>query len=73
MSIVETITSTRFPRQGSFLGLRVRVCFHYETASAVPGVIVRDDAEEPYETIISLDDGRVVRSKECQYTLAKEK
>lgn len=27
-----------------------------------------DDREEPFETLIKLDDGRVVRGTECQYS-----
>jgi hypothetical protein len=56
-----------YPRQGSNLGQPCEVCFNYDTAHSVSGVIVRDDVEAPYQTIIRLDDGRYVRSVECQY------
>jgi len=72
MGCVDTITAARWPAQGSYLGKRVRVCFHYDTARSLTGVIVRDDAESPHETIIALDDGRFVRSAECQYTPGPE-
>lgn len=57
----------RYPLQGSWLNRKVQVCFNYDTANAVNGVIVRDDAAEPFLTIIKLDDGRHVMSTECQY------
>ena len=60
------ITNTEFPRQGAFLGRRVQVVFHYG-AETVLGVVVRDDSEAPGETIIRLDNGRFVRSVECQW------
>jgi hypothetical protein len=61
-----SISATKFPKQGSLLGVRVAVVFHYAKPE-LGGVIVRDDMEEPYETIVRLDDGRHVRSVECQY------
>lgn len=67
MGLVQNITADTFPRQGSFAGRRVRVCFHYDTSREVLGTVVRCDAEEPGEMIIKLDDGRYVRSVECQY------
>lgn len=70
MGCVKNITHNNFPRQANWLGLRVNVCFHYDTAHTLPGVIVRDDAEEPLLTIIALDDGRHVLATECQYQLA---
>lgn len=36
------------------------------------GYIVRDDREEPFETIIKLDNGRYVRGAECQYSFVDE-
>ena len=68
MGAVGNITMRGFPRQGSYLGKRVRVCFHYDTADWTSGTVVRDDAEEPGRTIIRLDDGRYVLATECQYT-----
>lgn len=32
------------------------------------GTVIRDDREEPYETLIQLDDGRTMRGVECQYS-----
>lgn len=62
------ITAAKFPRQGSQLDQRVRVYFHFNTAvDAIKGTVVRDDVEDPYRTIIRLDDGRFVLDPECQY------
>lgn len=55
----------------TWLGRRVLVCFHRDTTKLIPGVIVRDDAEHPYITVISLDDGRYVLATECQYQLER--
>jgi hypothetical protein len=46
---------------------RTRVCFNYDTSKTIMGTIVRDDYEDPWRTIISLDDGRVVLGSECQH------
>lgn len=70
MGMVENISADRWPKQGAFLGTRVEVCFHYDTSRTVRGIVLRDDAEAPGEMIIQLDNGRVVRSVECQYSIA---
>lgn len=70
MGCVNNITHEKFPRQSDWLGRRVNVCFHYDTAYILHGVIVRDDADDPLVTIIALDDGHYVLSTECQYQLA---
>ena len=44
------------------------MCFHYDTSVEIPGTVIRDDREEPFETLIKLDDGRVIRGVECQYS-----
>ncbi len=69
MGTQQNITHDRFPAQGSFVGKRVHVCFHYDTSRKVEGTIVRDDGESPNVTIIRLDDGRHVLATECQYGL----
>ncbi len=56
-----------FPAQGPFLGQRVIVCFDYDTSRTLSGEVVREDAEFPGLMLIQLDDGRVIRSTECQY------
>lgn len=70
MGCVKNITAEQYPRQSDWRGKRVNVCFHYDTAHTFPGVIIRDDAEEPLVTIIALQDGRFVLGTECQYSLA---
>ncbi|HET8777956.1 MAG TPA: hypothetical protein VFN76_09885 [Candidatus Limnocylindria bacterium] len=69
MGVHPNIAAGRFPKQGEHLHARVRVCFHYDTSREFPGEIVRDDIEPPFETIIAIDDGPVVRSVECQYAI----
>lgn len=69
MGCVDTITYTRFPKQGPYVGKRTEVCFHYDTSKTLLGFIVRDDYEEPGRTIIKLDDGRYVEASECQYSI----
>lgn len=56
-----------FPKQGSMLGKRVMVCFHFNTRLTIGGEVVRDDAEKPHVGIIRLDDGRYVLMTECQF------
>ena len=67
MGCVANITAEIFPKQGSHLGKRVRACFHYDTTKYVDGEVVRDDMEQPFLTVIRLDDGRHVLATECQY------
>lgn len=70
MGVVKTITFDDFPQQntGAFgVGTRVNVFYHYDTNKMHEGTIVRDDTEEPFETIIKLDNGRFLRGTECQY------
>jgi hypothetical protein len=66
MGVDYGITATTFPKQGDYLGKRTRVLFHYR-APELRGTIVRDDREQPFRTIIRLDDGRYVLADECQY------
>ena len=65
MGSIKNITISKFPQQGEWLGKRTKVCFHYDIDSWIMGTIVRDDMEEPYITIISLDDRRIVLATEC--------
>ena len=69
MGVVVKIGFDTFPKQGSFLGERVLVCFNYDSTKTIGGEIVRDDNEDPWCTLIRLDDGRFVRAEECQYTM----
>lgn len=71
MGIVNTITHDKFPEQGNLVGQSVRVCFHYDTTNILKGQCVRNDMEEPYQTLFRLDNGRYVLADECQYTMDK--
>lgn len=71
MGVAENISHSSFPKQGSLLGKSVNVCFHYKTSHTIRGVCVRDDVEAPFESIFRLDDGRSVRSVECQFSIAE--
>jgi hypothetical protein len=66
MGCVKNITATKFPKQGAYKDRRTRVLFHYGGVEVL-GTVVRDDREEPWVTIIRLDDGRHVLATECQY------
>ena len=68
MGVKKNISLLDFPKQGIWLNKEVSVCFNYETEFTVKGLIVRDDSEEPFLTIIKLNDGRYVLSTECQYS-----
>lgn len=69
MGCVDTITVYKFPKQSEHVNRRVKVIFHYDTNKWIMGTIIRDDREEPFETLIKLDDGRVIRGTECQYSM----
>ncbi len=67
----------KYPKQGSWLGKRVEVCFHYDKTPEhiFKGRIIREDMIEETQglTIILLDNGRVVTTLECQYSMIEEK
>lgn len=67
MGVHASITAEQFPKQGSLVGKRVQVCFHFDSSRAFEGVCLRDDIEEPNRSVFHLDDGRVVLDTECQY------
>ena len=68
MGIISTITHGKFPKQSEDLGIDVNVCFHYDTKHTLKGKIVRDDVEEPFRTIIQLENGNYVLGSECQWS-----
>ena len=77
MGCIDTITYDKFPKQKDEnytypVGCRVKVCYHYDTSKYHYGTIVRDDLEEPFETIIKLDNGRYLRGTECQFSYVDE-
>ncbi len=61
------LNNLQLPQQGD-VGNKAQVCFHFDTRRTLEGRIVRDDLEEPYKTLIELEDGRVVDTVECQYS-----
>jgi len=73
MGVVNTISYEKYPKQDTSslfkVGTRVAVCYHYDSSKTHTGTIVRNDEEEPYQTIIQLDNGRYVLATECQYGL----
>lgn len=62
------IDHMKWPKQGKYLHQRMSVCFNYNPDNRIGGRMVRDDAEEPFVTIIALDDGRFILATECQYS-----
>lgn len=75
MGVVNTIDYNHFPKQADenykypSLGKRVEICYKYDLTKRHMGTIVRDDIEEPFETIIKVDNGRYLRAVECQYRI----
>ena len=51
----------------NLLGHQVNVIYDSQQLS---GYIIREDQDEPFVTIIQLEDGRVVLSTECVYSIA---
>lgn len=66
MGVKDGISATEYPEQSN-IGRKVFVMFNYSMPQ-FHGVVVRDDKTFPFETIFKLDDGRYVRSVECQYS-----
>lgn len=74
MEIEKKIDVNSFPKQYSVeesqmggIGRKVEVYFFYKAENTIPGVIIRDDRELPFRTIIRLCDGRIILATECQY------
>lgn len=72
MGCVENVDFYKFPKQSAFVNRRCDVTFHYDTSRYILGTIIRDDREEPFETLIRLDDGRIIRATECQYGICND-
>lgn len=68
MSVQKNVGFDKFPKQGGYLGKEVDVFFNYDSSKSIKGKVVRDDVEDPFLTLIQLEDGRIVRSVECQYS-----
>lgn len=67
MGCTDNISYEEFPKQSVHVGQKVEVCYNFDTKKTHSGEIVRDDMENPFVTIIKLDNGRYLRSTECQY------
>ena len=68
MGVVNTIGFDKFPKQGVQLNQKVEVCFHYNTTKVIEGIIIRDDAEDPYITLIKLAECcRIITLDEYNY------
>ena len=68
MGVEFNVSFSKFPKQGEWLGKRTRVCFNYDTDNIIWGIIVRDDIEQPFKTIIKLDDNRYILATECMHS-----
>lgn len=58
-----------YPKQGNDIGKRVIITYNHDWTIFEHGIIIRDDIEEPFMTVIKLDDDRVLLGTECQYIL----
>lgn len=68
MGVHENIGADVYPEQSRYKGERAFVVFHYDTSRKFEATVLRDDKDAPWETLLQLDDGRVVRSVECQWS-----
>tara|TARA_R110002126_G_scaffold16615_1_gene66275 strand:+ start:3760 stop:3978 length:219 start_codon:yes stop_codon:yes gene_type:complete len=71
MGATPHINADAFPKQGAYIGKRVKVCYNYDTSRTVEGVVIRDDTTEPGLMIIHTDDGRALLSTECMWSPIK--
>lgn len=69
MGVHPNVGLNKFPKQGGWLNKEAKVMFNFDSSTISKGVIVRDDMEEPFVTLIKLEDGRIISSTECQYSL----
>lgn len=73
MGVVHNIGINKHPKQNKSLGSMVEVCFNYNTRETIKGIIIRDDGEDPGETFILTEDGRILSATECQYSFVHDK
>lgn len=69
MGVAKNISHIEYPVEANYLNREVIVCFNYDSSMSIEGCVIRDDATEPFITIIKLSDGRHVLATECQYQL----
>jgi hypothetical protein len=58
----------QYPQQSARIGQRVEVLFNDGTRFPLPGVLVRQDVEEPFVTILQLTNGQYVLATECPWS-----
>jgi hypothetical protein len=68
MGVSPYIDAETYPKQGAYIGTRVRVCYNYDTSKIVEGVVIRDDTTAPGLMIIHTDDGRALLATECMWS-----
>jgi hypothetical protein len=71
MGVEINIGFNKFPEQGKLLGKRVAVYFNFDDYHPSVGTVVRYDVDEPYRTIVALEDGRYILGNECHINLMK--
>lgn len=59
--------SDSYPKQSKNVNKPVYVCFNYDTTNTISGICLREDIEDPYLTILQLEDGKTVLATECQW------
>lgn len=69
MGVHKNINIHKFPKQDSSIGKTVNVYFNYNTTESIKGIIVRSDIEDPFRTIIKLENNTYIEAVECQYQL----
>jgi hypothetical protein len=64
------IDAEKYPEQSYTVGHRVTVFFgDLMNAVQFSGTVLRDDKAEPNQTVIRLDDGRIVLGTECNFSV----
>jgi hypothetical protein len=64
----DTISADQWPKQGYHLGKRVSCWFQNDDSFQVEAIVVRDDAEHPWVTILQLETSkRLVLGTECTF------
>ena len=71
MGIVKNIGYNLSPKASENVGKRIEECYVCEEDILKNGIIVRDDIEEPFETIIRVENIRYIRAEECQFSTLK--
>lgn len=54
-------------KQGNWLNNKTEVCYHFNTNELEMGIVIRDDMESPWITVIKTERGRYILTTECQH------